>query len=68
MSSLVNPQWEPEHRAEVRNLPFQDYRPSGRENNMELGSWLGLAIIVIMCVALIAWIVYEMKKGKKDEE
>jgi hypothetical protein len=35
---------------------------------MELGQWLGLAVMVVMCVGLVAWIVYVMKKGKKDEE
>jgi len=35
---------------------------------MELGQWLGLAVMVVMCVGLVSWIVYVMKKGKKDEE
>jgi hypothetical protein len=29
--------------------------------------WLGLAIIVAMCVGLIVWLVYVMKKEKKDK-
>ncbi len=37
-------------------------------NTMALGQWLGLAIMVAMCVGLLVWIVYVMKKGKKDEE
>ena len=32
---------------------------------MLLGQWLGLAIMVVMCVGLIVWIVYVMKKDKK---
>jgi len=35
---------------------------------MELGQWLGLTVMVVMCVGLVVWIVYVMKKGKKDEE
>ncbi len=35
---------------------------------MALGQWLGLGIMVVMCVGLLVWIVYVMKKGKKDEE
>jgi hypothetical protein len=35
---------------------------------MGLGQWLGLALMVAMCVGLLVWIVYVMKKGKKDEE
>jgi len=29
--------------------------------------WLGLAIMVAMCVGLIVWVVYVMKKEKKDK-
>ena len=29
--------------------------------------WLGLAIMVAMCVGLIEWVVYVMKKEKKDK-
>ena len=35
---------------------------------MELGQWAGLAIMAAMCVGLIVWIVYIMKKDKKKEE
>jgi len=34
---------------------------------MGSAQWLGLAIIVAMCVGLLVWIVYVMKKEKKDE-
>jgi hypothetical protein len=34
---------------------------------MALGQWLGLAIMVAMCVGLIVWLVYVMKKEKKDK-
>ncbi len=30
--------------------------------------WLGLTIMVVMCVGLIWWIVYLVKKEKKDKE
>ena len=30
--------------------------------------WLGLTIMVVMCVGLIWWIVYIVKKKKKDKE
>jgi hypothetical protein len=30
--------------------------------------WFGLTIMVVMIVALIWWIVYAVKKGKKDKE
>jgi hypothetical protein len=40
----------------------------GRGNKMELDQWLGLAVVVAMCVGLVVWIVYVMKKEKKDEE
>ncbi len=30
--------------------------------------WLGLTIMVVMCVGLIWWIVYIVKKEKKDKE
>jgi hypothetical protein len=35
---------------------------------MGLGQWLGLAIMVAMCVGLIWWLVYVMKKEKKEKE
>jgi len=31
---------------------------------MSLGQWLGLAVMVAMCVGLIVWLVYVMKKDK----
>jgi hypothetical protein len=34
---------------------------------MALSQWLGLPIMVAMCVGLIVWVVYVMKKEKKDE-
>jgi hypothetical protein len=34
---------------------------------MGLGQWLGLAAMVAMCVGLIVWLVYVMKKEKKDK-
>jgi len=34
---------------------------------MELGQWLGLAILVAMCIGLFVWIVYVMKKDRKKE-
>jgi hypothetical protein len=34
---------------------------------MGLGQWLGLAAMVVMCVGLVVWIVYVMKKEKKDK-
>ena len=35
---------------------------------MESGQWLGLATMVAMCLGLIVWIVYIMKKDRKKEE
>ncbi len=35
---------------------------------MQLGQWLGVAFVVAMCVGLIWWIVYLVKKEKKDKE
>ncbi len=38
-------------------------------NNMGLGQWIGVAIMVAMCVGLIAWVVWVMRKDKgKDEQ
>lgn len=34
---------------------------------MELGQWLGLAIVVGMCVGLVVWILYVTKKEKKKD-
>ena len=31
---------------------------------MELGNWLGLALMVAMCVGLVVWVLYAMRKGK----
>ena len=47
------------------SLPFSN--EEGRRNNMELGQWLGIAIMVAMCVGLIVWVVYAMKKDKGKE-
>jgi hypothetical protein len=30
--------------------------------------WLGIAIMLVMCVGLVWWIVYVVKKEKKDKE
>jgi len=35
---------------------------------MGFGQWAGLAIFVAMCIGLIVWVVYVMKKDKKDKE
>jgi len=32
---------------------------------MESGQWLGLATMVAMCLGLVVWIVYVMKKEKR---
>jgi len=34
---------------------------------MELGQWLGLAVMAGMCFGLVGWVVYVMKKDKKQE-
>jgi len=33
---------------------------------MGLGQWLGLAIMLVLCVGLIWWIVWAVRKGKKE--
>jgi len=33
---------------------------------MGLGQWLGLAAMVLMCVGLIWWIVWVVRKEKKE--
>ncbi len=35
---------------------------------MDLGIWLGVAVMAAMCAGLIVWVVYVMKKDKKKEE
>ena len=35
---------------------------------MSLGQWLGLLIMLALCVGLVWWIVYVVKKEKKDKE
>ena len=30
--------------------------------------WLGIAIMLVLCVGLVWWIVYVVKKEKKDKE
>jgi cytoskeletal protein RodZ len=35
---------------------------------MGLGQWLGVAIMLVLCVGLVWWIVYVVKKEKKDKE
>jgi hypothetical protein len=49
----------------LSSLPFSN--EEGRRNNMELGQWFGVAIMVAMCVGLIVWVVYAMKKDKGKE-
>jgi len=35
---------------------------------MSSGQWLGIAIMMAMCIGLIVWLVYVMKKEKKKKE
>ncbi len=35
---------------------------------MGSGQWLGLGIMVAMCGGLAAWVVFVMKKEKKEKE
>ncbi len=35
---------------------------------MDSGIWLGIGLMVAMCAGLIVWVVYVMKKEKKDKE
>jgi hypothetical protein len=34
---------------------------------MSSGQWLGVAIMLAMCLGLIWWIVWAVRKGKKGE-
>lgn len=34
---------------------------------MDLGQWLGLGVMVAMCGGLVGWIMYVMKRDKKQE-
>ncbi len=53
--------------TEPQIFPCSVPKFEGRWNNMELGQWIGVAIMVAMCVGLVAWVVYVMKKDKKDK-
>lgn len=35
---------------------------------MELGQWIGVAIMVAMCLGLVTWIVYVMRKDKTKDK